>query len=972
MNLTTSSSTEPPESGSGPPARLSILGTTDLRASDGRALPLGVVQPKRLVLLSYLSLAPAPGYVRRDTLLALFWPELAADQARHALRQSLHYLRSGLGRELMRARGDTEIAVDPARLWCDARAFEERVAAHDPAGAMALYRGQLLEGVFVADAAPELEQWLDAERLRFRRMAATTAAELAATSDAGGDAGSAIAWARRAVAFDPDDERAVRALMELLDRHGDRAGALRAYAEFEQRLREEYDTAPSAQTRSLRARLGVDSPLPAPDVAALSGGGSPSAATAALPSGRDRARFRLGAAALILLAGIVAVLAFGSGRDGPRRSAGEVIAVGNVAVESGSGQALADDALALRAQLATDLSQLDGIAVLSEGRLYEMVARARGSMDARDHVVEAARRAGATELLDGVLRERGSLYRFELQRIELASGTVRGTLVIESARLADVAAQATSRMANAHRLAPPVRSLGSLTTQSPIARRSFERGMHALYAGDEAAALRQFSAALEVDPKFFAAAFHALGLTSIGELGDTLRLQVARAAAAADSAPERERLQIRTLWTLLTNDPRAVTFAESLATRYPADPEGRNLLGQALVHAGDFTTAIDELRAAIEADSILLDSAVSGAAPCRVCNAMRLVAQTYIFLDSMDAALRWVDAWRAASPGSRVDATAVRVVLDDLMGRRDKALAAVRDSLRPSESAGFSLSFVIESAIRAGDFAEAERLIARDLASGEHERRWNGLWWDIIYQHTRGRLARAVLAADRFCAEPDGSRDDCAQIRASVLSRVGRFREASAGLERRLRITERDSAMAPGLSARRRIWLMAQLADVRATARDTVGLARLADSMATIGRLSGYGRARRLHHYARGRLHAIRGAHARAAESFRAGEYGPTYSLGQIRYGWAHALLSLGRADEAVDVLDPLRRRILTSVGSYFSQAEVHLLLAQALAEAGHHQAAREELVWVERAWDGADPELRERLAAVRSAVSPP
>jgi tetratricopeptide (TPR) repeat protein len=363
---------------------------------------------------------------------------------------------------------------------------------------------------------------------------------------------------------------------------------------------------------------------------------------------------------------------------------------------------------------------------------------------------------------------------------------------------------------------------------------------------------------------------------------------------------------------------------------------------------------------------------VSGVAPCRVCHAMRLVAQTYIFLDSMGAAVRWVDAWRAASPGSRVDATSFRVVLDDLMGRREQALAAVRDSLRPSESAGFSLSFLIESAIRAGDFAEAERLITQDIASDEYERRWNGLWWDIIYQHTRGRLGRAVLAADRFCAEPDASLDDCAQIRASVLLRVGRFREASAGLERRLRVTERDSAMAPGLSARRRTWLMAQLADVRATARDTVGLARLADSMATIGRLSGYGRDRRLHHYARGRLYAIRGAHARAAESFRAGEYGPTYSLGQIRYGWAQALLALGRADEAVEVLHPLRRRILTSVGSYFSQAEVHLLLAQALGQAGRHQAAREELAWVERAWEGADPELRKRLAAVRSVIPPP
>ena len=106
----------PPPPDSGPPARLSILGTTDLRTSDGRAVQAGVMQPKRLVLLAYLALAPAPGYVRRDSLIALFWPELPAEQARHALRQSLHYLRTSLGRDVIRSRGDTEVAVDPGRL----------------------------------------------------------------------------------------------------------------------------------------------------------------------------------------------------------------------------------------------------------------------------------------------------------------------------------------------------------------------------------------------------------------------------------------------------------------------------------------------------------------------------------------------------------------------------------------------------------------------------------------------------------------------------------------------------------------------------------------------------------------------------------------------------------------------------------------------------------------------------------------
>jgi DNA-binding SARP family transcriptional activator len=953
-------------------ARLSILGTTDLRAADGRAVQAGAIQPKRLVLLAHLALASADGYVRRDTLLALFWPDLPSEQARHALRQSLHYLRTGLGRDVIRNRGDTEVGVDPERLWCDAREFEDRMAARDAAGAMALYRGSLLDGVFITDAAPELEQWLDAERLRFRRLAASGAAGLATAADAAGDAGAAIAWARRAAAFDPDDERAVRALVELLDRHGDRAGALRAYGEFEQRLRDEFGTAPSPQSRALRERLGVEpapSAMPAAPTAPEATA-PPSAAAApvgAAPVGAARSRTgrRIAAAAAALLAITVFVLAF-TARGREPHAVREVLAVGRIAIDSAGTPVRDADAHTLRALFAAELSQLGGAAVLSEGRLYELVARARGSMDARDHVLDAARRAGATELLDGVLLARPAGYRLELQRIDLASGTVRGTLAIEGSRIRDIVIQATSRIADAHRLPPPSRMLAALTSESPLARRSYERGMRALYAGDRSGAMRHFSAALERDPKFFAAAYYALGVTPLAELGDTLRRRIARAAAAADSAPERERLQIRAQWAILVNDPGAVAYAESLANRYPAEPEGRYHLGHALVHGGDFLGAVEILKAAIASDSTMLDAALTGQAPCRVCHAMRLVAQTYIFMDSMEAAYRWVGAWREASGGDMGEVVGFRAVLHDLTGRRDEALAAVRDSMRPMEAAVLSVSFLVESALRAGDFAEASRLIERDLASGDGERRRNGLWWDVIYRHSRGRLREAVAAADRFCAAKDSPPDDCAMIRASVLVPLGRYREAAAGIEQRLRVREPDSAFMPGQSARRRTWLMAHLAEVRAAARDTAGLARLADSVASMGRRSAYGRDRRLHHHVRGLLYAIRGTHAQAAESFRMGEYAPTYSLGQTRYGWARSLLALGRPDDAAGVLDPLRRRVLTSVGSYFSQAEVHFLLAQALGEAGRAEAAREHLEWAERAWDGADPSFRQRLAAAR------
>ena len=78
------------------PTRLRVLGSVDLRGPDGQVLEAVVLQPKRLALLVYLVLT-AGGLRRRDSVLALFWPELAEDQARGALRQSLYFLRHALG-----------------------------------------------------------------------------------------------------------------------------------------------------------------------------------------------------------------------------------------------------------------------------------------------------------------------------------------------------------------------------------------------------------------------------------------------------------------------------------------------------------------------------------------------------------------------------------------------------------------------------------------------------------------------------------------------------------------------------------------------------------------------------------------------------------------------------------------------------------------------------------------------------------
>jgi DNA-binding SARP family transcriptional activator/TolB-like protein/Tfp pilus assembly protein PilF len=229
---------------------LRTLGGLDLRDSEGRELRPILSQPKRFALFVYLALVDHQRFRRRDTVVALFWPELDQEHARGALRQALRFLRRVLGEGVVVTR-EEEVGLDPARVWSDVAEFERACGDGHTAAAIELYRGDFLEGLFVSDAAPELERWIDEERSRIRGRAATAAWALAAELRAGGDTRAAAAMARRAAGFAPESEGELARLIQFLDDLGDRASALVAYDDFARRLRLEYDADPSPETQAL-------------------------------------------------------------------------------------------------------------------------------------------------------------------------------------------------------------------------------------------------------------------------------------------------------------------------------------------------------------------------------------------------------------------------------------------------------------------------------------------------------------------------------------------------------------------------------------------------------------------------------------------------------------------------------------------------------------------------------------------------
>src|SRR5258708_21271915 len=208
--------------------RLHLLGALELAASDGRDLHPLVAQPKRLAALAYLAARPAGEFVRRDTLLGVFWPELDQGAARRSLRQTLHVIRTHLGNDALNTRGDDDVAVNPGAIACDVPEFLAAAAEGRLDDASEAYRGDLLAGFFLGGGPPPFEQWLETERERLRGLAARSVWSLADAAERAGDRSGAAGRARPAAALPADHELVLRRARRLLLRRRDPGRALSA------------------------------------------------------------------------------------------------------------------------------------------------------------------------------------------------------------------------------------------------------------------------------------------------------------------------------------------------------------------------------------------------------------------------------------------------------------------------------------------------------------------------------------------------------------------------------------------------------------------------------------------------------------------------------------------------------------------------------------------------------------------------
>ncbi|HEX9628228.1 MAG TPA: BTAD domain-containing putative transcriptional regulator, partial [Acidiferrobacterales bacterium] len=451
----------------------------------------------------YLALPSGTAFRRRDSVVGLFWPELDDEHARGSLRQALTFLRRTLGDGVIVTRGEEEIGLDRAAAWCDAAAFIEAADAGHHAEALQLYRGDFLDGLFVSDAAPEFERWVEDERAELRRRAASAAWALAQASRVAGERAQAMTLARRAAGFAPEDEGQLARLIVFLDELGDRAGAMGAYDEFARRLRREYDAVPAPETQALMRSIRTRAAVVGGDVAVAPARDQTEAGQRSVEAQTVPGRLSTTARAAIYLAalGFVAVAGYLLARKTPWR----VPAQPTVAVlpfEDLSGDTaqryVADG---LTEQLITDLAQTGALQVINRRTMMAY----RDSANTSRAVARALR---ADAVVSGTVQRIGDTVHMTAQLVLAGEDRAAWAIPLEGSRgdllrMQREVARAVTRQLRI----PPTRqtALTGAPRVDPEAFDLYTRGRHWWNRRGKANLLRSielFAQALDVDPAF--------------------------------------------------------------------------------------------------------------------------------------------------------------------------------------------------------------------------------------------------------------------------------------------------------------------------------------------------------------------------------------------------------------------------------------------------------------------------------------
>ncbi len=237
--------------------RVRLLGWPQVFLVEGdEERPLDLPGNKPQAILYYLLMAPGP--VSRDTLMWLFWPESDMHRARTSLRNALYQLQKSLPPEALEVNRQSVALSSRYRWEVDVRQVQDLLQDSPTLDrlrqAVALYRGDFLEGFHVADA-PEFAHWQTsmAQQLRVQMLEALDRG--LRDGLARGRWRDVEALLRFAVALEPWREDFYYTLIQVLMWQGKYTAALKVYQQCCARLQEEWQADPGPELEALVAHI---------------------------------------------------------------------------------------------------------------------------------------------------------------------------------------------------------------------------------------------------------------------------------------------------------------------------------------------------------------------------------------------------------------------------------------------------------------------------------------------------------------------------------------------------------------------------------------------------------------------------------------------------------------------------------------------------------------------------------------------
>ena len=187
---------------------------------------------KTAALLALLALR---GRQSREQVSALLWPESASESARASLSSALTSLRRDLGEQVLLADRQS-VALAPGSMTTDVAAFDQALRNEDWAGAVELYRGPLLPGLFEEPLPALAREYEEKARAAFH-------ARFQQLENSPDEFEALRSLARQAAQLFGDEERWFLAAMRAHRMAGDFDAALRSYEALQRHVRKNGEVA---------------------------------------------------------------------------------------------------------------------------------------------------------------------------------------------------------------------------------------------------------------------------------------------------------------------------------------------------------------------------------------------------------------------------------------------------------------------------------------------------------------------------------------------------------------------------------------------------------------------------------------------------------------------------------------------------------------------------------------------------------